>query len=192
MLTKKGVWKKCKVHSFQIGTECFPFGVTDQFSSGNNVCPCSHFFSDPGCLGINTHQCTCRDCAEAAASLSSQLGQRLLQQKACFPSSMENLQELSTELMPCHARRRWLAIFCFMCPSSCSKVSPGTTRRACAAWCTRGSPKPWAAPSPGSMRPQLQSRGSGGPFNSAWRCSLEERSLHVPRIKVVPILMHFS
>ncbi|RLW09303.1 hypothetical protein DV515_00002870 [Chloebia gouldiae] len=88
--------------------------------------------------------------AEAATSLSSQLGQHLLQHKA---ASTENPQELSAELMWRRARR------------SCS--SSGTTRSVYAAWCTRGSPQPWAAPSPGSMRPQLQSRGSGGPFSSS-------------------------
>lgn len=55
---------------------------------------------------------------------------------------------------------------------------------------TRGSPKPRTTPSPGTMRPELESGGSGGPFNSAWRCSLEERSLPIPSSKVLPILMH--
>lgn len=67
--------------------------------------------ASPLILGIITPQCTCRGFAEAATSLSSQLGQCLPQQKA---ASMENPQGLSTELMRCHARRRWLAIFCFV------------------------------------------------------------------------------
>lgn len=82
----------------------------------------------------------------------------------------------------------WLSFALCVLPAE----APLGPREGFATWCTHGSPKPWAAPSPESMKPQLQSRGSGGPFNTAWRCSLEERSLRVPRIKVVPILMHFS
>lgn len=127
----------------------------------------------------------------SSPSLSSQLGRCLLRQGTCFPSPMEIQQELSAELTGCHARSRWLTIFCPICPSSCSKTSSVTVRRVCAAWCTPGCPKPWAAPSPGTTRPQLQSRRRGGPYSSAWRCSLEDRNLPIPRSEVLPIFMHF-
>lgn len=125
----------------------------------------------------------------SCASPSSQFGRRLLQQGASFPSPMEMQQELSTELMGRHVRSRWPTIFCPICPSSCSEASPVTVGRAYVAWCTHSSPKPGAAPSPGTIRLHLQSGGSGRPFNSAWRCSLEEMGLPIPRSKVLPILM---
>lgn len=180
---KKRCKRNFKVHSFQVGSECFLFGITDQHASGNDnaFAPGPHLSCDPWSLGINTPHCTHRDCAEAATSLSSHFGCHSLWQRACFLSPMKMQEELSAELMGHHARNRWLTIFCPTCPSSCSKGSSMTMR----------APKPRAAPSPGTMRPQLQSRQSGGLFNSAWRCFLEQRTLLTPRNKVLPILMHF-
>lgn len=155
----------------------------------NAFAPGSHLSRDPGSLSINTPRCTCRDCPEAAAPPSGQLGRRLQRPGACFLSPVETQQELSAELTGRHARSRRLTIFCPVCPSSCSEVSSVTVRRARAAWRTRGSPKPRAAPSPGTVRPQLPSGQSGGLFNSARRCSLQERSLPIPRSKVLTVLM---
>lgn len=128
--TKKRCKWNFKVHSFQVGSECFLFGITDQHASGNNnaFAPGPHLSCDPWSLGINTPHCTHRDCAEAATSLSSQFGCHSLWQRACFLSPMTMQEELSAELMGHHARNRWLTIFCPTCPSSCSKGSSMTMR----------------------------------------------------------------
>lgn len=168
---KKKVKKKCKLQSFWVGSECFPFGISDRLApESDNMFPSGHhLFCDSGVLGINTPHCTCRD-----RSPSSQLGCRLLRQGACFLSPTDMQQELSAELMEHHARSRWPTTFCPICPSSRSKASFMTVGRVRAAWCTCGSPKPRATPSPGTIRPQMQARGRGDPFNNAWKCSLEE------------------
>lgn len=51
---------------------------------------------------------------------------------------------------------------------------------------------PRAAPSPGPWEHSDSPGKVVAPSRAAWRSSLEERSLHVPRIKVGPILLHFS
>lgn len=123
--------------------------------------------------------CTCRDGAEAATSA----WQLLAMAGSLLPITRGNAAttEHWAHRMPCCKQ---VTDYCL--PYLSPYLQWSSVMCVHAAWCIGGSWKPMAAPSPGTMKPQLQSGGNGGTFNSASRCHWKRGVSPTPGVRYCP------
>jgi len=135
----------------------------EQLSCGKDktLAPGPHLFCDPGSLGINTSLRWSSHLTEQPAWPSLAAAWSLLYVTHGYAAGTERwadgmpCQEQVTDyLLPCLSFQLQRSLLCNLEKSACCLVHMWLTE-------TQGSP------SLGTMKPQLQSGGSGGPFNNA-------------------------